>query len=423
MRELFAAECWFELYPMTFKLIHRLRARSQRAYYLLRGRYWFPHVPLALLLGLGGLRILRTSFGPHWLEYIQALAEQKVKFRLRSLPPLLIGGGMFTMALGLLWRSRLAWVMAVLLAATASVNTVFTGHGQEQMLLAYFSFVMVALLLAWRRFDRSSIAAGTLFALTAVAMLLMYATFGSYYLGAEFKPRIVDLITALYYAMVTMSTVGYGDIVPVTPEARLFSLSVIVLGVAVFATSLTAVIGPLVGRNLQRIVNRKGGGMKRENHFVIIGNTPLAVNTWRELAKRGRPVTRILREAPEEGENQDVDIVVGDPSMTEVLREAGAHHAEAVLAMLADDSENAFAVLAVKELDGTAKTVAAVNDARHLGRVKLVQPDVVIAPQVLGGELAAMLLSGEQVTPEFVMQRVFQQVGPVADKPATERPS
>ena len=48
--------------------------------------------------------------------------------------------------------------------------------------------------------------------------------------------------------------------------------------------------------------------------------------------------------------------------MIEVLREAGAHHAEAVLAMLGDDSENAFAVLAVKELAGTAKTVAAVND-------------------------------------------------------------
>jgi voltage-gated potassium channel len=408
---------------MTSTFLQRVRARTQRLHHGLGGHYWFPHVPLALLLGLGGLWLLRTSFGAHWLEYIQALAEQKVSLKLRRLPPLLIGGGMFTMSLGLLWRSRLAWVMSVLLAATAVVNTVFTGHGHEQLLLAYFSFVLASLLLTWRAFDRTSIAAGTLFALTAVAMLLMYATFGSYYLGAEFKPRIGDLISALYYAMVTMSTVGYGDIVPATPEARLFSLSVIVLGVAVFATSLTAVIGPLVGRSLQGIVNRKGSRMRRENHFVVIGNTPLAINTWRELAKRGRPVTRILRETPEEGENKDVDVVVGDPSMTETLREAGAHHAEAVLAMLADDSENAFAVLAVKELAGTAKTVAAVNDARHLGRVKLVQPDVVIAPQVLGGELAAMLLSGEQVTPEFVMRRVFQQVSSTASKPDTEKPS
>ena len=70
-------------------------------------------------------------------------------------------------------------------------------------------------------------------------------------------------------------------------------------------------------------------------------------------------------------------------------------------------------VLAVKELAGSARTVAAVNDASHLGRVRLVQPDVVIAPQVLGGELTAMLLSGEEVTGDFVLQRVFQQA-PVA---------
>src|SRR6185312_15701322 len=133
-----------------------------------------------------------------------------------------------------------------------------------------------------------------------------------------------------------------------------------------------------------------------ENHFVVVGNTPLAVNTWRELSKRGLAVTRVLREAPGPGEHTGADTIVGDPSMTDILREAGA--------------DKASAVLAIKELAGSARTVAAVNDARHLGRVKLVQPDVVIAPQVLGGELTAMLLAGEQVTPDFVMQRVFQNV-------------
>ncbi len=413
----------FELYLMTSTYLQRVRARTQRLNHALRGDYWFPHVPLALLLGFAGYWMLRASFGTHWTEYLRFLAEGKFRLELKRLPSLVIGAGMMTMALGLLWRSRLAWLMSVLLAATAVVNTVFTGHADVKMLLAYFAFVLASLLLTWRSFDRSSIAASTLFALSAVTMLIMYATFGAYYLGAQFKPRIADLVTAFYYAMVTMSTVGYGDIVPSTPQARLFALSVIVLGVAVFATSLTAVVGPLVARSLQGIVNHKGRRMRRENHFVVIGNTPLAINTWRELAKRGRPVTRILRETPEQGDNKDVDVVVGDPSMIEVLREAGAHHAEAVLAMLGDDSENAFAVLAVKELGGTAKTVAAVNDARHLSRVKLVQPDVVIAPQVLGGELAAMLLSGEQVTPEWVVERVFQQVSPTAVKPATEKPS
>ncbi len=51
--------------------------------------------------------------------------------------------------------------------------------------------------------------------------------------------------------------------------------------------------------------------------------------------------------------------------------------------------------------------VAAVNDASHMGRIKLVQPDMRIAPQVLSGELMALMLSGETVTPDFGMNRVF----------------
>lgn len=318
---------------------------------------------------------------------------------------------MLVMALALLWRSRLAWIMALLLELVGASSLLADTSHHGYALLGYFVVLSFALLAAWRHFDRSSMAAGTLFAFTSVAMLLAYSTFGALYLGEEFRPAIGDLVTALYFAMVTMSTVGYGDITPQTSEAKLFTVSVIVLGVAVFATSLTAVIAPMMSRSLKRIVDRGGSRMKRENHFVVIGNTSLALNTWREMARRGRSVTRLLREAPEVADPHPVDMVIGDPSDLNVLREAGAHRAEAVLAMLADDSENAFVVLAVKELGSKARTVAAVNDARHLSRVKLAQPDVVIAPQVLGGELLAMLLSGETVTPEFVMQRVFQQSG------------
>jgi voltage-gated potassium channel len=400
---------------MMLPLMQRLRARFQRIHHAVRGGYWFPHIPLAMLLAGGGLWLLHARFARIWLPILHELLRGEFHLSPILLPPLLIGGGMLTMGLALLWRSRLAWVVAVLLSITGFINTELTGHTHVHVLLAYFAFTALMLLLSWRHFDRSSLAASTLFAITSVIMLLLYATFGSYYLGNQFKPPVHDLVTALYYAMVTMSTVGYGDITAQTSESRLFTLSVIVLGVAVFATSLTAVIAPLVGQTLQRVINRKGTSMKRENHFVVIGNTPLAVNTWRELARRGRNVTRVFREAPDDAQLKDVDYVVGDPSMTDVLREAGADQAEAVLAMMADDSENAFCVLAVRELSGKARTVAAVNDARHLGRVKLVQPDVVIAPQVLGGELTAMLLSGEQVTPEFVMQRVFQ---PGSDEPA-----
>ena len=398
---------------ITVQPLARLRALLRRGNALLRGDYWFPHVPLALAMAAGGLLLLRLNFSGSWQQYADALVHRHFGLPQQLLPPLLIGSGMLIMAIGLLWRSRLAWTMALLLVLTGTASLLLGRHSGQQALLAYFVLVAVALFIAWRQFDRSSVAASTLFAVTSVVMLLTYATFGAYYMGRDFKPAIDDLITALYFALVTMSTVGYGDIVPQTPEAKLFALSIIVLGVAVFATSLTAVVAPMVSNSLQRIVNQKGTRMKREHHFVVIGNGPLAINTARELTRRGHPVTRVLRKAPDNDQPRegDADLVVGDPSNIEVLQEAGAHRAEAVLAMMVDDSENAFVILAVKELGGGARTVAAVNDSANLGRVKLAQPDVLISPQVLGGELVAMVLSGEEVTPDFVMKHVFLRDG------------
>ncbi|GGA09737.1 voltage-gated potassium channel protein [Dyella caseinilytica] len=385
----------------------RIQPSLRRWANALRKHGWFPHVPLAVLVAGGALKLLHLDVGRDWQRYLALVMEGQFDQHAAVLPPLLIGLGQLTMSAGLLMRSRVGWTMTVLMTIAAIVSLVLGRH-QSTPTLIYFSLLLLALLISWRAFDRSSLAASTLFAFTSVVMLVMYATLGSYYLGAEFSPPIKDLVTALYYAMITMTTVGYGDIVPHTPESRLFAVSVVVLGVAVFATSLTAVVTPMINRSLQRIVNQKGRIMKRKDHYVVIGNTSLAINTWRELVKRGQSVTRLLRDAPEEGELTEVDIVVGDSSDVDVLRQAGAHEAKAVLAMRDDDAENAFTVLAVKELAGTARTVAAVNDARHLSRIKLVQPDVIIAPQVLGGELTAMLLTGEKVTADFVLERVFR---------------
>ena len=309
------------LHPLT-----RIRSVLRRWYALVHGDAWFPHLPLALAMAAGGVLLLHLNFATEWRRYVDAVMHGHFNLPPAQLPPLLIGGGMVIMAFGLLARSRLAWTMALLLALTGAASLVLGRHASGHLLLIYFVLMSAGLFVAWRQFDRSSVAASTLFAVTSVIMLLMYATFGAYYLGQEFKPPIEDLVTALYYALVTMSTVGYGDITPQTAQAKLFTISMIILGVAVFATSLTAVIAPMVSNSLQRIVNRKGSRMKRENHFVVIGNGALAINTARELVRRGHPVTRILRKTPEDTDprDADADIVVGDPSSTDVLLQAGA---------------------------------------------------------------------------------------------------
>ena len=184
----------------------------------------------------------------------------------------------------------------------------------------------------------------------------------------------------------------------------MFTVSVIILGVAVFATSLTTIVGPAIAR----LAARRGKTMARSGHFIVIGATPLAFNTYRELKKRKHEVVLILpREQDLEGVDAN-DVIIGDAANLDTLRKASADKARAVLAMRADDSENAFIVLAVKELKGKARTVVAVNDSKHMGRVKLVQPDMIIAPEVLGGELLAMTLNGEPITGDFIMERFLQ---------------
>lgn len=320
------------------------------------------------------------------------------------MPYVLIGVAMLVMSVGLLFRSRFAWIITIVLTSSMVLGALVIGHGQWTGLVYYDGALLVLLLLSYAWFDRSSLAAGTLFALTSALLLLIYAVFGSLYLGDQFSPPIKDLVTAFYYSMVTMSTVGYGDITPKTPDARLFAVSVMFLGLAVFATSVTAIAGPMIAR----LSARKEKRMKRTNHFIVVGATPLAYNTYREFKKRNQSVVLILPQAPVSGDIDPDDLIVGDANSLAILRQACAGEAQAVLAMRADDSENAFITLAVKELKGHAKTVIAISDSKHMDRIKLVQPDIVIAPEVLGGELLAMVLSGEPITSEFVLNRFFQ---------------
>ena len=158
-------------------LIQRLRAWTQLLDQRLGGRHWFQHVPLALLLGRGGLWILNARFGRR-LEPICARPD----------------GGRFppesqVVAFPANWRRHGyhgPWP-AVALASGLGDGGPATVHLHVDS-AGVFRISTAALLFAWRHFNRSSVAASTLFTLSAVVMLLLYATCGSYYLGAAFKP-------------------------------------------------------------------------------------------------------------------------------------------------------------------------------------------------------------------------------------------
>jgi voltage-gated potassium channel len=135
----------------------------------------------------------------------------------------------------------------------------------------------------------------------------------------------------------------------------------------------------------------------RKNHFLIVGASPIAHSVYDGLRKRGYSVTVLIPQSVPNNYPEDADLVVGDPSDTATLKRAAADTARAVLALRTDDAENAFTVLAIRELAPQVRTVALVNESRNLQRLRLLKPDIVFSPQQLAGELLARTLNDETI--------------------------
>jgi voltage-gated potassium channel len=401
--------------------LEALRPGWLRVYRTARLDLWFPQVPLSLAVGVAGALALLPTVQKYIDEYLHLqlnglfdalhpISAGVPELILRGVPTAIIGGLQIFIAIGLLLGSRMAWISAILITgAQLALAILYSHQSWFSTPVLYLIVLLVALAMAGQSFRRSSLAAGTLFALAATVLLLVYGVLGSLILGQGFTPPIVTLPQAMYFTVVTMSTVGYGDILPKSDDARLFVISLIVFGLSVFATSITAVVGPLVQGRLSRIIEPRRRRMKRVNHFIITGDGALAHNTARELLHRDKTVVVIVDE--EDTSFGDAEMVIGDATDLDVLRRAGAETAHSVLALSEDDAENAFVVLALRELNTSAQKVAAVSSRRHLERVRRVQPDMILAPNVFGGEVLAMALTEETIDGNDLLKR-FLDVKP-----------
>ncbi|MGE8678679.1 MAG: voltage-gated potassium channel protein [Achromobacter marplatensis] len=383
-----------------------------------------PNWCLAILVALDGyafmhpvLREVRAREYSFWLALDNWHEVMRV-VGLLEIPRLVLGVGLQVIALGLILKARIAWAFSLVLLIGIGTFGIL-GDGGRAGLGIYTLVLVIALIVYWRRFDRASVTAGSLFALVSVLSLLIYAVFGTLYLGNEFNPPVTDAGTAFYFSIVSMSTVGYGDITPHTITARLFTASIIILGITVFATSISAIAGPVIGGNLKRLVKGRFSTAMRKNHIIIAGETPLALSVYDGLRRRGEEVTVIVPTGSAQEYPAAADLIEGDSSSVEVLHTAGVTRARYVLALRADDAENAFIVLAAKEATGDsgAKTVALVNTSKHLEKIRRVQPDMVFSVQLLGAELLTRAINGEPMDSQAITDLFFAKAATPA-KPA-----
>lgn len=401
---------------ITARAIHRLERRVNASVPLI----------LAIMVALSGLSLIyplihRVWLGEHLDWFDQASWRDILEtIGLIELPRVFLGLCLLLMSAGLAMRARLAWTFSLVVFVPALVVTMYSDWGISSVKIVYDLVVVGLLLHYWSAFTRSSLAASTLFAVASLVSLLWYAILGSLYLGEQFRPPIKELPEAIYFSVVAMSTVGFGDIVPVSHTARLFVVSVIVFGITVFATSLGAVIAPVVSGKLRQILRQKARNSMRKNHIILCGATPLALILFKILTAKNELVTVVLKPGTEHQYPESADVLFGDASSAEVLEQAGVNDASYVLALREDDPDNAFIVLAVKSFtQSKAKTVAVINQAQNVEKIKRVSPDMVFSPQLLAAELLARALTGEEMNGSTLISELFF-AKPKDSQPATD---
>lgn len=370
-------------------------------------RRWYPHVPIAAILAFLGLLLVLSAAQrvlgetPRSAELLD-LERHLNPLHYGPILELAVGVSLLAISVGIALRSRVAWMWSLAGLGIGLFLRIPPTLGDAPYVALIAATLFLLIVYRGRFTSRTAVTSGV-FAATILVTFFTWATLGTLHLGEQFEPPVRDLATALYFSMVTASSVGFGDIVATGQEARLFVTAMIAIGIVVGATALSTILLPLISGRMREILGGRPN-VERANHYVIVGKSPLARNAALELEKRKQRVTLVLDEAPEEDFYRQRDVVVGDPADLAVLRGAGVENAKGVLALSPNDADNGFVVLGVNELDGNIPTVAALNDPANQFRLKRSQPSMLLSLQALGGQLLAMALTGERVDLEMLTQ-------------------
>lgn len=363
-------------------------------------RLW-PHWPLALALALvGGLNFLSGLHLPfQGLENIRALNGLAQSLSaLGATVQAILGFMLILAAVGLVRRMVSAWVLAVfLLVVAVGVDAARARWGGTLVV----EIALLAVLIVTRgHFTRRTVLASILFSVGGIAAAIAYGAFGSFLMGNGFRPPIHDLDTALYFTITTLSTVGFGDIVPVTAQARWFAVTLIIVGLGVFVSAIASAVGPKISGELNRLLNLKAKPMEPKDHVILVGEGSIATNTAAELKQRGVPFVQIvaIKAATDAAGDQ---VIEGDATNDTVLMQAGIQHARMVIAAREDDGENAFIALGAKDLNPRVRVMAVASSALSIRRLKLARADLVFSPAAVGSRLLADLVQGNEILPEF----------------------
>ena len=201
-------------------------------------------------------------------------------------------------------------------------------------------------------------------------------------------------LEALYMTVITLTTVGFGEVRPLTDAGRLFTIFLIVFGifsVTWVATSLVSLIVSEELRSSMRVRRMERDVGKLRGHFIICGHGRMGGQVCQDFARAGEPFV-VIENDPEEMERLrecDVLHVEGDATEDAVLTAAGVERARSLIAVAADDAQNTFITLTARTLNPELLIVARSVEESAEAKLLAAGADRVVSPYVIGGRRIA----------------------------------
>jgi len=315
-----------------------------------------------------------------------------------SLPPSLVqfGGVIFAFALGVVTvglqqRKVIAFRAALLLLPALAVLPLTTLQTTDVPLLLGIVVTYPLLVRNREQFDQSvDLSPLQVASLSAIGGVGLYGTMGAYALRNEFTGDPLTWTDAVYFVIVTIATVGYGDFTPTTPRARWFALSIILFGTGAFTVAVGALVGPLIESRMATAfgIMTVSDLTLLEDHVVVLGYGDMTDSLLEELDdETDLIVVTDDAQAATALDDAGLNVLTGDPTDEDVLVDARVGSAKGVVVGSDDDARDVLAVLATRSLNPDVRIAAAATESKHVEKFESVGADDVVNPRSIGGTL------------------------------------
>jgi len=236
---------------------------------------------------------------------------------------------------------------------------------------------------------------GAVMTLLTVTTLVLYFEGGlvdSRHAGeADQSPNLLDCI---YFAFVTITTVGYGDIVPATTQSRLVDSFFLTPVRLLFLFIFFGTAYQLVVKRFQEEYRMKRAVGKLEDHVILCGYGATGRAAVRELLLQGTPPEQVVvldmaEEALKEAADAGVVAVGGDASRESVLKSVAIERAAHILICVDRDGTAVLIALTARDLNPNTQLVATCREHENVKLLQRSGVPIIISPSSAGGDLLA----------------------------------